>query len=167
MHYLWLFHSRNGLVCTHAKERRGWREKDWNAQDKSNGKHTWMRSKFVSQKTMLLEQHAGEGTAAAASVKCLQRGDRQYLTAIYTTVHDSHPSAKICSLFLRPMHFGYVFITYHDSSAKWLTMLWFGCIWIHFLYWLWLKYKHAKVISVWKGESIRQYRLIGTIQRLN
>ena len=70
----------------------------------------------------------GEDTAAA-SVKCLQRGDRQYLTAIYMTAHDSHPSAEICN----SLCFGCVFITYRDPSAKWLTMLWFGCIWIRFI----------------------------------
>lgn len=154
-------------------------------QDKSDGKPTWTGSEFVSQKTMLLEQHAWEGTAA--SMKCLQHRDRQYLTAKTQrlTTHDSHPSAKIAlnlCLLLCPRHVeaGRVsqctkccqsdtLIWNHvslarvcfcfslwdpDSSTKWLTIYWSG-IWICFLYWLWLKYKHAEVMSAWKGESIK------------
>lgn len=61
---LWLFHSGNGLICTHANERKGfgWRDRlsgektqtvDWLDPSEEIRKHTWMRSAFVSQKTML------------------------------------------------------------------------------------------------------------------
>lgn len=44
--------------------RRGKESGDWlDRSDKSNGKHTCMRSELVFEKTVLLEQHAREGTS--------------------------------------------------------------------------------------------------------
>lgn len=114
MHCLWLFPSSNGLVCTHANERRGWRDrrggrKEWWLAG-WNGKHTRMRPEFVSHKTMLLEHHARSGHCCVyevppvcrfppAASKVWQRG----LRAIYDSAR-----LGVCSLArlpkLHPVH---------------------------------------------------------------
>lgn len=66
------------------------------ARDKNDGKHAWMRPKFVSQRTMLEEQ----GTAAP--VKCLQCTDRSSLWHT-TLIHLLKWPFSLCSL-PRPRH---------------------------------------------------------------
>ena len=108
MHYLRLFHSRNGLICTHANERRVWMERQTGWRGNREGRLTGSLKIEAMENThmnevwaCLTEDNTVGATCCAVSVKRLQHADHRYLT------HGSHPSAKIAyslCLFLCPRH---------------------------------------------------------------
>lgn len=184
MHYLWLFRSRNRLICTHANERKGWRlggeerereMTDWMTRDKSDGKHTWMRSHRrqccrgghcrvyeVSPVCGLPISDSKDSVCDSATtpIHLLKSPTvRAYFSVQDLLEQAEYHNAQIVVSFanLESCVFGKVFITDHetDSSAKWLTIFCLEALEYVFLYWLRLKYKHAKVVSAWKGESIK------------
>ena len=179
MHYLWLFHSRNGLVCTHANERErglGWRsglggeEKTGRiARDKSDGKHAWMRPKFVSQRTMLEERggplrlwsvssrQIGPASDTRLSSICLKRPlslcslprPRHVEAGGGSQRHKPLSDNSIWNVFLAK---AVLLLLIMRVRQKYLEAFEWG---FFFLYLLWLKRKHTKVINAWRGESMR------------
>lgn len=145
---LWLFHSGNGLICTHANERKGfgWRDRlggekretaDWLGPSEEIRKHTWISSTFVSQKTMLFWIICLTGVSSGCSDA------------------DSYSSAKITTS-LCSLHIVWWETDYHNAQTVFRQ---FELVLTHdqvfFLHWFWLKYTQANVIYVWKGESIK------------
>lgn len=107
MHYLWLFHSRNGLVCTHANERTVWR-------DRQGGEGKRVETDLIAQIKAMENTHAwglslssrrqccwnGRVLLSAESMKCLQHADRPWFHPTSDsndsnmTDYNPHPSAS-------------------------------------------------------------------------
>lgn len=121
MHYLWLFHSRNGLVCTHANERTAWRDRqggegkraetDLIAQIKAmENARAWGLSSSSRRQCCWNNTH-GRVLLSAESMKCLQHADRPWFHPTSDsndsnmTDYNPHPSATVAfglCLFLHP-----------------------------------------------------------------
>lgn len=196
MHYLWLFHSRNGLICTHANERRVWIERQ-----------TGWRGKKEKRLTGSLKIKAMENTQQWG-LSLSQRRQYCWSTEEYCYVYEVSPACRspisdskgsinemIVSLcFLRPRHVETgSSITMHKllkmliwpaSLAKAVFLLYIGIRLVKKIIRNFLNWRHLNVyfipltaeIQACKGHKcltgridrvIRNYRVISTIQRLN